>query len=452
MMSDGYRGTLAQSIAEGKVSEAAVNAACRRVLEAKWKLGLFADPYRYCNEKRAKKEIFTPAHRAEARNIAAETFVLLKNNGKILPLQKKGRIALVGPLGNSKRNMSGTWSLVARFDENKTLLQAMKEAVGDKAEVLYARGSNFMHDSKLEANAGISERDKRSDKEILDEAIAVSRNADVIVAAVGESSEMSGECCSRSSLDMPDAQRDMLATLKKLGKPIVLLNFSGRPTVMTWENDNFDAILNVWFGGCETADAICDVLFGDKCPSGKLTATMPKSVGQIPLYYNHLNTGRPLEEGKWFSKFRSNYLDIDNDPLFPFGYGLSYVTFSYGKPRLSSDTLTMGGSLTLTVDVTNTGDRDADEVVQLYVRDLVGSLSRPVKELKGFKRINLKKGETKTVSFTVTPDNLMFYNQQLEYKCEPGDFNIMVGPNSRDVQTLKFSLKLLLSGKTDNVV
>lgn len=231
------------------------------------------------------------------------------------------------------------------------------------------------------------------------------------------------------------------AALKKLGKPIVLLNFSGRPTVMTWENDNFDAILNVWFGGCETADAICDVLFGDKCPSGKLTATMPKSVGQIPLYYNHLNTGRPLEEGKWFSKFRSNYLDIDNDPLFPFGYGLSYVTFSYGKPRLSSDTLTMGGSLTLTVDVTNTGDRDADEVVQLYVRDLVGSLSRPVKELKGFKRINLKKGETKTVSFTVTPDDLMFYNQQLEYKCEPGDFNIMVGPNSRDVQTLKFSLK-----------
>lgn len=231
------------------------------------------------------------------------------------------------------------------------------------------------------------------------------------------------------------------AALKKLGKPIVLLNFSGRPTVMTWENDNFDAILNVWFGGCETADAICDVLFGDKCPSGKLTATMPKSVGQIPLYYNHLNTGRPLEEGKWFSKFRSNYLDIDNDPLFPFGYGLSYVTFSYGNPRLSSDTLTMGGSLTLTVDVTNTGDRDADEVVQLYVRDLVGSLSRPVKELKGFKRINLKKGETKTVSFTVTPDDLMFYNQQLEYKCEPGDFNIMVGPNSRDVQTLKFSLK-----------
>ena len=231
------------------------------------------------------------------------------------------------------------------------------------------------------------------------------------------------------------------AALKKLGKPIVLLNFSGRPTVMTWENDNFDAILNVWFGGCETADAICDVLFGDKCPSGKLTATMPKSVGQIPLYYNHLNTGRPLEEGKWFSKFRSNYLDIDNDPLFPFGYGLSYVTFSYGNPRLSSDTLTMGGSLTLTVDVTNTGDRDADEVVQLYVRDLVGSLSRPVKELKGFKRINLKKGETKTVSFTITPDDLMFYNQQLEYKCEPGDFNIMVGPNSRDVQTLKFSLK-----------
>ena len=423
------------------MSEAAVNAACRRVLEAKWKLGLFADPYRYCNEKRAKKEIFTPAHRAEARNIAAETFVLLKNNGNVLPLQKKGRIALVGPLASSKRNMSGTWSLVARFDENKTLLQAMKEAVGDKAEVLYARGCNFMHDAKLEANAGIYERDKRSDKEMLDEAVAVAKDADVIVAAVGEASEMSGECSSRSNLDMPDAQRDMLLELKKLGKPIVLLYFSGRPTVMTWENETFPAILNVWFGGCESANAICDVLFGDKAPSGKLSATMPKNVGQIPLFYNHLNTGRPLAEGRWFEKFHSTYLDVDNDPLFPFGYGLSYTTFSYGKPSLSSTTLSEGGKLTLSVDVTNTGSYDADEVVQLYVRDLVGSVSRPVKELKGFKRISLKKGEKQTVSFDITPDDLKFYNQELECKWESGDFDIMVGPNSRDVQTLRFTLK-----------
>lgn len=452
MMSDGYRGTLAQSIAEGKVSEAAVNAACRRVLEAKWKLGLFADPYRYCNEKRAKKEIFTPAHRAEARNIAAETFVLLKNNGKVLPLQKKGRIALVGPLASSKRNMSGTWSLVARFDENKTLLQAMKEAVGDKAEVLYARGSNFMYDTKLEANAGIYERDKRSDKEMLDEAIALSRNADVIVAAVGESSDMSGECCSRSNLDMPDAQRDMLAALKKLGKPIVLLNFSGRPTVMTWENDNIDALLNVWFGGCETADAICDVLFGDKVPTGKLTTSMPKTTGQEPLYYNHQNTGRPVpDDNPQFAKYASNCLDVSNGPLYPFGYGLSYTTFAYGDLHLSASSASINNEeadawqgdkkITATITVKNTGSRDADEVVQLYIRDMVASISRPIKELKGFQRIHLAAGESQEVSFEITPEMLKFYNAELKHILEPGDFQIMVGANSKDVKTEKFSVK-----------
>ena len=444
MVSDGFIGTTEKSVREGKVSEATVNAACRRILEAKWKLGLFADPYRYCSEKRAKKEVFTAANRAVARDIAAETFVLLKNEGSLLPLQKKGRIALVGPLANTASNMSGTWSVAARLADNKTVLQAMKEAVGDKAEVVYAKGSNLMYDAQREADAtmfGREMRDTRPDSVMLREALDAARGADVIVAAIGESSEMSGECSSRSDLTLPDAQRALLTALKGLGKPVVLLNFSGRPTVMTWEAANFPAILNVWFGGCESADAICDVLFGDKAPSGKLSATMPKSVGQIPLYYNHLNTGRPLPDGKWFEKFRSNYLDIDNDPLFPFGYGLSYTTFSYGKPVLSSDTMTAGGSITLTVDVTNTGRCDGDEVVQLYVRDLVGSVSRPVKELKGFKRVSLKKGETRKVSFTLTPDDLKFYNQELACLCEPGDFNVMVGPNSRDVQTLKFTLK-----------
>lgn len=444
MVADGFLGTLAQSLADGSVKMEAIDTACRRILETKWKLGLFADPYRYCNVKRAKKEIFTPANREEARRVAAETFVLLKNNDNLLPLKKTGRIALVGPLANTASNMSGTWSVAARLTENKTVVEAMREALAGKAEVVYAKGSNLMYDAQREADAtmfGRDMRDPRSAKEMLDEAVAVAKDADVIVAAVGEASEMSGECSSRSNLDMPDAQRDMLLELKKLGKPIVLLYFSGRPTVMTWENETFPAILNVWFGGCESANAICDVLFGDKAPSGKLSATMPKNVGQIPLFYNHLNTGRPLAEGRWFEKFHSTYLDVDNDPLFPFGYGLSYTTFSYGKPSLSSTTLSEGGKLTLSVDVTNTGSYDADEVVQLYVRDLVGSVSRPVKELKGFKRISLKKGEKQTVSFDITPDDLKFYNQELECKWEPGDFDIMVGPNSRDVQTLRFTLK-----------
>lgn len=444
MVADGFLGTLEESLKDGSVSMESINAACRRILEAKWKLGLFADPYRYCTPKRARTEIFTPANRAEARRIAAETFVLLKNEGPLLPLQRKGRIALVGPLANTASNMSGTWSVAARLSENKTLVEAMREAVGSKAEILYAKGSNVLLDAQREADAtmfGREMRDPRPAREMIDEAVAAARQADVVVAAVGESSEMSGESSSRSSLSMPDAQRALLEALQATGKPIVLVYFSGRPTVMTWENANFPAILNVWFGGCEAATAICDVLFGDKSPSGKLTATMPKSVGQIPIFYNHLNTGRPLEEGKWFSKFHSNYLDIDNDPLFPFGYGLSYTTFRYGKPSLSAPVMQQGDTLTVSVDVTNTGSYDADEVVQMYVRDLVGSVSRPVKELKGFSRVSLRKGETRRVDFKITLDDLKFYNQQLDYRAEPGDFEVMVGPDSRNVQTLKFTLK-----------
>lgn len=444
MVADGFLGTLEESLKDGSVNMESIDAACRRILEAKWKLGLFADPYRYCTPKRARTEIFTPANRDEARRIAAETFVLLKNEGSLLPLQRKGRIALVGPLANTASNMSGTWSVAARLSENKTLVEAMREAVGSKAEILYAKGSNVLLDAQREADAtmfGREMRDPRPAREMIDEAVAAARQADVVVAAVGESSEMSGESSSRSSLSMPDAQRALLEALQTTGKPIVLVYFSGRPTVMTWENANFPAILNVWFGGCEAATAICDVLFGDKSPSGKLTATMPKSVGQIPIFYNHLNTGRPLEEGKWFSKFHSNYLDIDNDPLFPFGYGLSYTTFRYGKPSLSAPVMQQGDTLTVSVDVTNTGSYDADEVVQMYVRDLVGSVSRPVKELKGFSRVSLRKGETRRVDFKITLDDLKFYNQQLDYRAEPGDFEVMVGPDSRNVQTLKFTLE-----------
>ena len=444
MVAAAFTGTLEKSLQEGKVTEASINQACRRILEAKYKLGLFDDPYRYLDEKRARKEIYSTDKRAEARRIAAESFVLLKNDGNMLPLQKKGKIALVGPLANTAANMPGSWSVAAVFSKYKTLLQAMRDAVGSRAEVIYAKGSNITYDKDLEARGsmfGREIRDSRSDKEMLDEAVQAARQADVIVAAIGETSEFSGECSSRSDLTIFDAQKDLLTALKATGKPVVLVNFSGRPTVMNWENANFPAILNVWFGGSEAGDAICDVLFGDKVPSGRLTVSMPKSVGQIPIYYNHLNTGRPQPEGKPFEKFRSNYIDIDNNPLYPFGYGLSYTTFKYGPLQLDATSMTADGQIKVTVPVTNTGSRDADEVVQLYLHDVAASIARPVKELKDFARISLRAGETRNVTFTITADKLKFYNSELQYVCEPGEFQIMVGPNSRDTQTAGFTLK-----------
>ena len=443
MVADGFLTTLEKSLKEGKVTMAEIDKACRRILEAKYKLGLFDDPYKYCDASRVKKDIFTAENRAVARKIATETFVLLKNENNLLPLQRKGKIALVGPLANTKANMPGTWSVAATSDKYNSLYESMKQSLAGKAEVFYAKGSNLMYDAQREAEAtmfGREMRDSRSAQELLDEALNVASQADVIVAAVGESSEMSGESSSRTNLEMPDAQRDLLTALKKTGKPIVLVYFAGRSTVMTWEQENFPAILNVWFGGSEAADAICDVVFGDVSPSGKLTTTFPKNVGQIPLYYNHLNTGRPLEAGKWFSKFRSNYLDIDNDPLYPFGYGLSYTTFRYGDLQLSNNSMNEKGKITASVTVTNTGNYDADEIVQMYIRDMVGSVARPVKELKGFERIHLKKGESRTVSFDITAEQLKFYNSTLNWACEPGEFEVMVGGNSRDVQTKKFSL------------
>ena len=442
MVADGFVGTLEKSLQEGKVTLEAINTACRRILEAKYKLGLFDDPYRYLDAKRAKRDIYTNEHRAEARRIATESFVLLENSDNLLPLKKQGTIALVGPLANTRANMPGTWSVAATSDRYSTLLEAMQRAVGDKAQVLYAKGCNVCYDEELEKNStmfGREMRDPRSAEEMRDEALRIASQADVIVAAMGEPSEMSGEASSRSDISILDAQKDLLTALKATGKPIVLLNFSGRATVMTWEKENFSTILNVWFGGSEAADAICDVVFGDVAPSGHLTASMPKNVGQVPIYYNHLNTGRP--NPKWFTKFTSNYLDVDNEPLYPFGYGLSYTTFTYSPIMISSSTMARDGSIKASVNVTNNGSREGTEVVQLYIRDLVGSISRPVKELKDFARITLKPGEAKTVEFTITADKLKFYNSELKYDCEPGEFDLMIGPNSRDVETLRFTLQ-----------
>lgn len=444
MVSDAFSGTLKKSVEEGKVSAAAIDAACRRILEAKYKLGLFDNPYKYCDVNRPKKQIFTKEHRAIARKTASESFVLLKNEG-VLPLSKKGTIAVVGPLANTRSNMPGTWSVAAVLDNAPSLVEGLREVVGDRAKVVTAKGSNLIGDADYEKRATMFgrelHRDNRTDRELLDEALKVAAGADVIVAALGESSEMSGESSSRTNLEMPDVQRALLQELLKTGKPVVLVLFTGRPLVLTWEEEHVPAILNVWFGGSEAAYAISDVLFGDVNPSGKLTATFPQNVGQIPLFYNHKNTGRPLQEGRWFEKFRSNYLDVSNEPLYPFGYGLSYTTFAYSDIHLSSTEMSADGELTATVTVTNTGSRDGAEVVQLYIRDLVGSITRPVKELKGFEKIFLKAGESRKVSFSITPELLKFYNYDLQFVCEPGDFDVMIGGNSRDVKKARFLLK-----------
>ncbi len=444
MVSDAFSGTLKKSVEEGKVSAAAIDAACRRILEAKYKLGLFDNPYKYCDVNRPKKQIFTKEHRAIARKTASESFVLLKNEG-VLPLSKKGTIAVVGPLANTRSNMPGTWSVAAVLDNAPSLVEGLREVVGDRAKVVTAKGSNLIGDADYEKRATMFgrelHRDNRTDRELLDEALKVAAGADVIVAALGESSEMSGESSSRTNLEMPDVQRALLQELLKTGKPVVLVLFTGRPLVLTWEEEHVPAILNVWFGGSEAAYAISDVLFGDVNPSGKLTATFPQNVGQIPLFYNHKNTGRPLQEGRWFEKFRSNYLDVSNEPLYPFGYGLSYTTFAYSDIHLSSTEMSADGKLTATVTVTNTGSRDGAEVVQLYIRDLVGSVTRPVKELKGFEKIFLKAGESRKVSFSITPELLKFYNYDLQFVCEPGDFDVMIGGNSWDVKKARFLLK-----------
>ena len=466
MVSDGFVSTLKKSIQEGKVSMMTLNTACRRILEAKYKLGLFDDPYKYCDPKRPARDIFTRSHRDAARRIASESFVLLKNDNQTLPLKATGTIAVIGPLADTRANMPGTWSVAAVLDRSPSLIEGLREMVGRMDEMplnqpnepwyiplmengadinlLYAKGSNLISDAAYEERATMFgrslNRDNRTDAELLKEAIATANKADVIVAALGESSEMSGESSSRTNLDLPDVQQTLLKALVATGKPVVLVLFTGRPLVLNWEQANVPAILNVWFGGSEAAYAIGDVLFGRVNPSGKLTMSFPQNVGQIPLYYAHKNTGRPLHDGIWFEKFRSNYLDVTNEPLYPFGFGLSYTTFAYSDISLSQTSMNMQGVLTASVNVTNTGAYPGGEVVQLYIRDLVGSTTRPVKELKGFERIYLQPGQTRTVTFKIAPEMLKFYNYDLQYVVEPGDFSIMIGPNSRDVQTASIRL------------
>jgi beta-glucosidase len=445
MVSDGFLGTLKKSLDEGKVTMQEIDNAVRLILNAKYNLGLFHDPYRYCDEKRAKTEIFTSSNRSEARKIAAQSLVLLKNDNQLLPLKKSGTIALIGPLADAKENMAGTWSVATKQENSISLLAGIKAAVGTSAKILYAKGSNLDYDAALEEKATMFgktlNRDNRTNEVILAEALKIANQSDVIIAALGESAEFSGECSSRTNIEIPQAQKELLNELLKTGKPIVLVLFNGRPLVLTDENATVPAILDVWFAGSEAGYAIADVLFGDENPSGKLTTTFPRSIGQIPIYYNAKNTGRPLgnSEGK-FEKFKTNYIDERNEPLFRFGFGLSYTSFTYGNLFISSNKMTASETINVSVPITNSGKFDGKEVVQLYIRDVIGSVTRPLKELKGFQKIEIKKGETKTVTFEISIEDLKFYNADLQFVAEPGKFEIFIGTNSDTTNKIEFDL------------
>lgn len=447
MVSEALLSQTKEGLDKGEVSMATLNTACRRVLEAKYKLGLFKDPYRFCREDEAAKLLRCEEFKATARRISADSYVLLKNDN-VLPLKRQGTVAVIGPLAGTASNMPGTWSVAAKHGECTTLVDGIREVAGKDVKVLYAKGSNLTSDYDLEMRSTMFGRelgrDNRSDAQLLNEALRVARRSDVIVAALGESSEMSGECSSRSNIDIPDVQKTLLKELLKLRKPLVLVLFDGRPLTIEWESENVPAILNVWFGGSEAAYSIADVLFGDVNPSGKLAMTFPKNVGQVPIYYAHKNTGRPLGgpsgEDKWFVKFRSNYLDVDNDPVYPFGYGLSYTTFEYSPVTLSADTMNASGKITASVTVKNTGKLAGKEVVQMYVQDVKASTSRPVRELKGFEKVSLNPGESRTVSFEIGVDALEFWNQAMEYGAEAGEFKVYIGGDSTTKNSASFTL------------
>ena len=441
MMTEGFVGELAASVKEGRVSMKAVDQACRRVLEAKEKLGLLDDPYKFlrCEQNR----IYTDEHRKAAREIAAESFVLLKNDGT-LPLSKGKKVALVGPLADAGAQYTGSWQGAA-YDDCRSLLAAMKEA---GCGFVFAKGSNMLEDAELEQAACRNRkyvRDPRSESQMIREAVAAARQSDVVLAAVGEPAWMTGEASSRTSLDIPQPQKRLLEALVNTGRPVVLLLFSGRPMTLGWEDSNMAAILDVWYGGSEAADAILDVVYGRVNPSGKLTMTFPRNVGQIPLYYNMKNGGRPAKTDS-YKRFSSCYMDSPNSPLYPFGYGLSYTTFEYTDFALSADAMPSDGSVTASVKVTNTGSRDADETVQLYIHDVYSSMTRPVKELKAFRKVRVKAGETVEVSFEITPEMLSWYyvdpfeTGAPQLTLEPGDFEIMVGPDSSTLQTLMLNV------------
>lgn len=444
MVGEGFLTTLEKSLNEGKVTEDGINNACRRVLEAKYKLGLFDDPYRYFDDARPAKDILSAENRAVAREAAAHSMVLLKNEGEVLPLKKSGTVALIGPLADSRNNMLGTWAPTGDPQLSVVVLEGMKAVAGENAKIVYAKGANISDDPEFAAKINVFgtriEIDERSPEVMLNEALKVAKSADAVVAVIGEATEMSGESSSRSDITIPESQKKLVRALAATGNPLTLVIISGRPLAIPEETELADAILFTGHPGVEAGNAIADVVFGDTNPSGKLTASFPRNVGQIPVYYSIRNTGRP-QAGEVFTKFKSNYLDVENSPLFAFGYGLSYTSFEYAAPRFNKEALTGNEEIEISVDVKNTGNYDGEEVVQLYVRDVVASVTRPLKELKGFKKIFIKKGATETVTFRLSANDLAFYHNDLQFFAEPGEFMVFVGENSDASLSGSFTLK-----------
>ncbi len=433
----------------GEIEQKDIDNAVREVLAAKYDMGLFKDPYLRIGKAEddpADTYAESRLHRAEAREVARRSLVLLKNQNETLPLKKDAKVALVGPLAKAPIDMMGSWAAAGRPAQSVTLFDGMSAVIGDKSKLVYARGANITGDKKvldylnfLNFDAPEVVDDPRPASVLIDEAVKAAKDADVVVAAVGESRGMSHESSSRTDLNIPQTQRELIRALKATGKPLVLVLMNGRPLTILEENQSADAILETWFSGTEGGNAIADVLFGDYNPSGKLPVTFPRSVGQIPTYYNHLSIGRPFTPGKP-GNYTSQYFDDTTGPLFPFGYGLSYTTFALSDMALSSTTLNATGKLDASVMVKNTGKRDGETVVQLYIQDVTGSMIRPVKELKNFQKIMLKAGEQKVVHFTITEDDLKFYNAQLKYAAEPGKFNVQIGLDSQDVTQQSFEL------------
>ncbi|HEX3008612.1 MAG TPA: glycoside hydrolase family 3 N-terminal domain-containing protein, partial [Bacteroidales bacterium] len=418
-----YTEELAKLVKDGKVSEKTINEAVRRILRLKFKLGLFDDPYKYCNEEREKKEILSTENLNTARDVARKSIVLLSNKNQVLPLSTDVKsIAVIGPLGDSKKDMIGSWTAMGDANDAVTVLEGIKAQVSPATKILYSKGCNITGDS---AN--------------ITAAVSVARQADVVILAIGEAGNMSGEAHSRGNIHIPGRQEELAAEIFKTGKPVVVLLMNGRPVAIPWLAENAPSMLECWFLGTQAGNAIADVVFGKYNPSGKLTTSFPYSEGQIPIYYNHKGTGRPMTSEKDF--YVSRYEDIPNKPVYPFGYGLSYTTFSYSDIQLSAKEIGMNDSLKISVDVKNTGKYDGEEVVQLYIRDLVGSVTRPVKELKGFRKLMIKAGETQKVTFTVSSADLAFYTKDMTFKAEPGEFKVFVGTSSEECKEAGFVLK-----------
>jgi beta-glucosidase len=454
MVSQFYSKHAGNLLREGKLTQRTIDEAVRRILRIKFRLGLFERPY--ADEALERSVVLNAANVTAAREVAARSLVLLKNERLTLPLNKNAKsIAVIGPLADDPKAMLGSWAGDGKASDTVTLLAGIKEKVPG-ARVLYAKGvaiegrgvtGNYNASQTIETAGGTNVASAANVEAArsattpagpnsIEEAVRIAREADAVVIVVGETAEMSGEAASRTSLDLPGRQMDLIETIHKLGKPYVIVLMNGRPLTINWLAENSPAILETWFAGTQAGPAIADVLFGDINPGGKLPVTFPRTLGQVPIYYNHKSTGRPPTDQKYTSK----YLDVPVTPLYPFGYGLSYTQFKFGQPQLSANSIRPDGQLTVTVEVENIGQRTGDEVVQLYIRDQASSVTRAVKELKGFERITLRPGEKRRVQFTLKPEHLGFYNREMRFVVEPGEFKVMVGPNSEELLETSFQV------------